>query len=112
MVTALLVFSVSVVLAMAFVGLTEAHYGVNRRFMELDTNQAGAALDELPARMTETNASAYTDQLPELSFTRSLLALSKARSQGFCDFPTPSPAGSSSLVLAHRVQSKNPDQLI
>jgi hypothetical protein len=111
MVITLLVLSVSAVLALALVGLTETHDRVKHLFNELDSeklNENGS----IPLMATTSNQAAYNEQFPELSFTRSLLALSTVRSQDPGGFPTPSPAESSSLVLAHHIQSKNPDQVV
>lgn len=52
------------------------------------------------------------DSVSELNFTRSLLALSKVGSLNRGGSPEPAPGESSSLVLVHRAQSKNPDPIL
>ena len=56
-------------------------------------------------------ATAASEVQQELRFTQSLLALSRVRSRGLGNSPTPVPAESSSLVLVHHAQSKIPDQV-
>jgi hypothetical protein len=100
--------------ALAMIGLEESHYRVNLLLQELDeSRQAEAAT----AGQTKAPVLMFVPKPPqnalsELSFTRSLLALSKVDSLVPCDSPELVRAGSSSSALVHPDQSKSPVQVL
>ncbi len=61
--------------------------------------------------IADVSVAAVPDIDDELRFTQSLLALSRVRSPERDGFREPERAESSSLVLAHRAQSKTPDRV-
>ena len=97
--------------ALSLVGLGESHSRIARILNEMDNqpvkqeaeNQASLAIE--PQEQT-------ADVFAEVSFTRSLLALSKVRSLDPYEVPILGPDESSSLVSVRHFQSKNRAQVL
>ncbi len=107
------------VCALAMIGLEESHYRVNLLLQELDESRqaematAGqTAAGQIKAPVLMFVPKPPQNALSELSFTRSLLALSKVDSLVPCDSPELVRAGSSSSALVHPDQSKSPVQVL
>jgi hypothetical protein len=104
--------------ALAMIGLEESHYRVNLLLQELDESRqaeiatAGQAAGQSKAPVLMFVPKPPQNALSELSFTRSLLALSKVDSLVPCDSPELVRALSSSSALVHPDQSKNPVQVL
>ena len=87
---------------LGIIGILEARQRIKRFFETVDERQV--------AELADIGAAPLPDCYHELRFTQSLLALSKVRSPERDGSPAPELAESSSLVLAHRAQSKIPDR--
>ncbi len=74
-----------------------------KRFMDLVNERR-------MAEMGDIGAAPVPECLDEMRFTESLLALSRVRSPRHDDSQELEHAESSSLVLAHRAQSRTPDR--
>lgn len=97
-------------LSLSIVSLRESHNRLIRLFADAEDGCCGAtcasALQQVQAQIA---ALPYTDPISELSFTRSLLALSTIGLLVRDGSPEPGRAESSSLVSIRRAQSQNPD---
>lgn len=95
-------------LSLSIVNLRESHGRLLRLFAE-----TGDGRETRPQALAGVQAQIavlpYTDPISELSFTRSLLALSTIGLLIRDDSPEPGRAESSSLVSIHRTQSQSPD---
>ncbi len=97
----------TVVSTVVVVRLRECHIGVSEVFREFDTAAASAAKGQLAIECT---ASGSGDQeLGDLRFTDSLLALNKVGLRVPGGSPVPDSVESSSLVSVHPARSKNHD---
>ena len=108
------IFTVFVgICAVALIGLEDSHYRVKRLLEQLDEQSA----QQPPAEQAKEVAPMVTgqqtaDAFGELSFTRSLLALSKVDSPVPCDSPAHVLGESSSLVSVRPDRSKNHVQVL
>ena len=96
--------------ALSLVGLGESHSRVSRILNELDDNRVKQEKTETQASAAQPQMEAQTEKIDvfaEVAFTRSLLALSKVRSQDPYEAPVLEHDESSSLVSVRRSQSKN-----
>ena len=97
--------------ALSLVGLGESHSRVARILNEMDNQPVKQeAEDQVPLAIERQEQTA--DVFSEVSFTRSLLALSKVRSLDPYEAPILAPDESSSLVSVRRSQSKNRAQVL
>lgn len=96
-------------LSLSIVSLRESHNRLIRLFADAEDGcraTCAAAVQQVQAQIA---ALPYTDPISELSFTRSLLALSTIGLLVRDGSPEPGRAESSSLVSIRRAQSQNPD---
>src|SRR5437879_2643172 len=94
--------------ALFLVEYGDSHTRIARRLdaLQKQTPEASEQPVCTPASLPATMQSPKSDAFSELSFTRSLLALSKVRSLDPYGSPAPAHDESSSLVLAHPAQSQ------
>ena len=92
--------------ALSLVGLGESHTRVSKILNQLDYNRAEKQVESQAPPAIEPQAPKM-DVFAEVGFTRSLLALSKVRSQDPYEAPTRAHDESSSLVSVHLAQSKS-----
>jgi hypothetical protein len=97
--------------ALSLVGLGESHSRVTRILNEMDDQRVKEEAPSQAPPAIEPQAQ-KPDVFTEVSFTRSLLALSKVRSQDPYEVPTHENDESSLLVSVHRAQSKNPGPIL
>ncbi len=100
--------------ALAMIGLEESHYRVTLLLQELDESRQAetATASQAKAPVLMFVPKPPQNALSELSFTRSLLALSKVDSLVPCDSPELVRALSSSSALVPLDQSRNPVQAL
>ncbi len=110
MIFILVILSISALLALVVLGLSDSHRRVTSLFQHLRNRPAEEPKEE-PIR-TSTDALTCSDPFPELSFTRSLLALSRVRSQAPDSSPEHAPAEPSSLASVPHAQLKSRDQAL
>ena len=98
-------------LSLSIINLRDSHNRLIRLFGDVDERctESDSALKEVQAQIA---ALPYSDPISELSFTRSLLALSTVGLQARDGSPEPGSAESSSLVSVRHAQSKNPDRAL
>ena len=111
MIIAVGLFVFVAICSLSLVGLGESHSRVSRILNELDDNRVkqeaeAHAVAQVPAPAMEAEPEKM-DVFAEVAFTRSLLALSKVRSQDPYEAPILEPDESSSLVSVRRSQSKS-----
>jgi hypothetical protein len=92
--------------ALSLVGLGESHNRVSRILNDLDEHRVQPEA-EIQAPPTMEPQAQKIDVFAEVGFTRSLLALSKVRSQDPYEAPILEPDESSSLVSVRHARSKN-----
>ncbi len=98
--------------ALSLVGLGESHSRVSRILNELDDHRVKQEPQEQAAPAMIEPQAPKMDVFAEVSFTRSLLALSRVRSLDPYEAPVLEHDESSSLVSVRRVQSKNHAQVL
>ena len=99
------------VCALSLVGLGESHSRVSKILNEMDDHRVNQERESQAPPAIEPQGQKI-DVFAEVSFTRSLLALSKVRSLDPYEAPVLERAESSSLVSVHRSQSKNHAQVL
>lgn len=92
-------------LSLSIISLRESRNSLISLFAGTD-EAANPVFEEI---RTQIAALPYSDPISELSFTRSLLALSTIGLQARDGSPERGPVESSSLVSVRRAQSKSPD---
>jgi len=101
--------------ALSLVGLGESHSRVTRILNELDDHRVKQEKTETQTTAAPPQMEAQAEKIDvfaEVAFTRSLLALSKVRSQDPYEAPILEHDESSSLVSVHRSQSRNRAQVL
>lgn len=96
-------------LSLSIVSLRESHNRLIRLFADAENGRRATCASALQQVQAQLAALPYTDPISELSFTRSLLALSTIGLLVRDGSPEPGRAESSSLVSIRRAQSQNPD---
>jgi hypothetical protein len=110
MILLVVILSASALLAVTVLGVSEAHTRISRLFEHLRNGPAEEVREE--SRSAPDCTLIGSDPFPELSFTRSLLALSKVRSPAPDSSPEHAPAEPSSLALVPHAQLKSRDQAL
>lgn len=98
-------------LSLSIANLRESRNRLIRLFADANDRRGtcNSAVQQVQAQMA---ALPYSDPISELSFTRSLLALSTIGLQARDGSPEPGSVESSSLVSVRHAQSKSPDRAL
>jgi len=111
MIYALVILSLVALPAAALLSLSDSQKGLRRLFQSLH-NERGTAKEEFRRVPDDPLTMPCSDPFPELSFTRSLLALSKVRLLAPGGSPEPAPVEPSSSASVPHAQLRNHDRAL
>ncbi len=102
----------TVISTVVVVRLRECHLGVSEVFREFDAAAASAAEGQIVTQRTANASGPVEQEIGDVGFTDSLLALNKVGLRVPGGSPVPDSVESSSLVSVHPARSKNRDQVL